>query len=125
MARAVEGFLSSDGKFWKTKEEANLHEAAYDLATATVSFAEYILGQSVDVASLENSLRAFIKGNEETITNYYKANTAYADSTSARIALSLARQSTPDNPEDGESVRDGADSNVGEDTTPKNNSSST
>ena len=125
MARAVEGFLSSDGKFWKTKEEADFHEAAYDLAMITISFSSRLFLSEFDADLLDEKLRDFIKANETVITDYYKANSAYDSAASKRSALSLAGQPTPDNPEDGESVRDGTDSSMGEDTTPEDNSSST
>lgn len=79
MTRPVEGFITAQGKFFETEQEANLYEARYMLNAAITNAAKEI---GVDgEAHLEQAIEQFTKfinSYENTIRTYLDARRAMA-----------------------------------------------
>lgn len=110
MARPVQGFLTSQGKFFDTKEEADFYDASYELDVAIIKAAESLgIEDDAQTQSISKGIRDFITANAATIEELLSTRKALAN---VGKSDELDGPTADHNPTDDPPVRDEADSPV-------------
>lgn len=114
MTRPVEGFMTKQGKFFESENEANFYEAAYALnkAAATGVVALGVSGEE-NVEEAVKAIINFISVNRELVTEYIHTRRTLEDE---RTRDAMDGQPAFDNSADDPSIR--SESDIQMDETP-------
>lgn len=114
MSRPVSGFLTSQGQFFETQQEADFYDATYELnRAATRAVAEHGGFDAEQADSIAEGIKAFIGDNEKVIREYLNARAALTTDGSASH-VQVDGSTAEDNPTDDPSIRSSSDTQLDE-----------
>lgn len=118
MSRPVSGFLTSQGQFFDTKEEADFYDAAYELNVACLkAVKEHGYEDEEQASSVAEGIQRFISDNASVIEEFLSTKGALDRVSKSRDGVD--GHTTGDNPTDDPQVRVRSDSEVAVEEAPE------